>query len=320
MSTISGTPASSASVTAGWRFAAADPDVQRTAAGRPVASAVPSAKNAGAALVEDHRDLDRRAGARAPRPAASSASRGRPPPGARRSAPAPPPSPRRGRCCGWWDPSSNGLRLAAHPRINGRSVEAPRRKRVFVDLDAEAGAVADDQLVALGGEAVADRDRRTAARSPGRARLRHLRRSTAGPAPREPRRRSRPAPRERSRGRTGSPRAIPRAAPSPPTLATLTAASSQAPPARALGGHRRARPGSRPRRSSPQPASAGPPSARRCRPAAPPARSRGGRAPPAVRRRRRRSRLRWRRLGSRRPGRAPAAPSPPASRHPPGPP
>ena len=44
MSTISGTRASRASITAGWRFAAAVPEVQVTATGRPVAFAMPSAK------------------------------------------------------------------------------------------------------------------------------------------------------------------------------------------------------------------------------------------------------------------------------------
>src|SRR5947207_3454240 len=44
--TISGTPDSSASQTAGWRFAAAVPDVVSTAAGVPLAWAAPSAKNA----------------------------------------------------------------------------------------------------------------------------------------------------------------------------------------------------------------------------------------------------------------------------------
>ena len=44
VSTISGTPASSASTTAGCRLAAAEPEVQRTAAGTPVARAVPRAK------------------------------------------------------------------------------------------------------------------------------------------------------------------------------------------------------------------------------------------------------------------------------------
>ncbi len=44
MSTISGTRASKASTTAGWRLAAAVPDVHVTATGRPVALAMPSAK------------------------------------------------------------------------------------------------------------------------------------------------------------------------------------------------------------------------------------------------------------------------------------
>ncbi len=42
---MSGTRASDASTTAGSRFAAAVPDVQVTATGRPVALAMPSAKN-----------------------------------------------------------------------------------------------------------------------------------------------------------------------------------------------------------------------------------------------------------------------------------
>ena len=45
VSTISGTPAWSASTTAGWRLAAAEPLVQATTAGAPVASAAPSAMN-----------------------------------------------------------------------------------------------------------------------------------------------------------------------------------------------------------------------------------------------------------------------------------
>jgi hypothetical protein len=44
VSTIIGTPASCASITAGARFAAAVPDVQVTAVGRLVAFAAPSAK------------------------------------------------------------------------------------------------------------------------------------------------------------------------------------------------------------------------------------------------------------------------------------
>ena len=43
MSTISGTRASQASTTAGWRLAAAVPEVQVTATGRPLAFAIPSA-------------------------------------------------------------------------------------------------------------------------------------------------------------------------------------------------------------------------------------------------------------------------------------
>ena len=45
MSTISGTRACRASITAGARFAAAVPDVQVTATGRPDRLAAPSAKN-----------------------------------------------------------------------------------------------------------------------------------------------------------------------------------------------------------------------------------------------------------------------------------
>ncbi len=45
VSTIRGTPAWSASTTAGWRLAAADPLVQATIVGEPVASAAPSAAN-----------------------------------------------------------------------------------------------------------------------------------------------------------------------------------------------------------------------------------------------------------------------------------
>ncbi len=45
VSTISGTRASWASITAGARFAAAVPDVQVSATGRPEAFAAPSAKN-----------------------------------------------------------------------------------------------------------------------------------------------------------------------------------------------------------------------------------------------------------------------------------
>ena len=43
MSTISGTRASQASTTAGWRLAAAVPEVQVTATGRPLAFAMPRA-------------------------------------------------------------------------------------------------------------------------------------------------------------------------------------------------------------------------------------------------------------------------------------
>src|SRR5919108_616097 len=91
VSTIIGTPASSASTTEGWRLAAADPEVQRTAAGIPEARAV--------------------------------------------------------------------LRLVESTATNRRSVEPAGRKGLFVDLDAEARRVVDDQLVALSGDPAADRVR-----------------------------------------------------------------------------------------------------------------------------------------------------------------
>ena len=46
VSTSNGTPDSSASITAGWKFAAAVPEVQTTATGRPLALARPRARNA----------------------------------------------------------------------------------------------------------------------------------------------------------------------------------------------------------------------------------------------------------------------------------
>ena len=45
VSTISGTPDSSASITAGWKLAAAVPEVHSTATGRRLALARPSAVN-----------------------------------------------------------------------------------------------------------------------------------------------------------------------------------------------------------------------------------------------------------------------------------
>ena len=223
--------------------------MQRTAAGRPVASAVAEREEAGAALVEDHRHLDRRARARARGRAGSSASRGRSPPGARRSAPAPRPSPRRARCCGW---SGSIVKCAGGASHHGRSVEAPRRKRVFVDLDAEPGAVVDaaaDRRRArrpwpivlgeqpLGREAV--RDARVAARRP-----QGLRRVGGGGDPDRA---------VESAGEVGraAPRAISRAAPMPPTLASFTVATSQAPSSRARRGVEAARRRSRRRRSAP---------------------------------------------------------------------
>ncbi len=58
--TSSGTRAWCASTTAGWKFAAAVPEVQHTIAGRPEARPMPSARNAGRALVEDDVDVHAR--------------------------------------------------------------------------------------------------------------------------------------------------------------------------------------------------------------------------------------------------------------------
>src|SRR3954467_5890017 len=145
VSTISGTPASSASTTAGWRLAAAEPDVQSTAAGLPVARAVPRAKN----------------------PALrSSRITGTPTPGPRQRATASGVEREPGETTARSTPdrasssaiaeASAVLRLAESIAANRRSVEPPRRKRVFVDLDAQARPIVDDHPIALGGRSATD--------------------------------------------------------------------------------------------------------------------------------------------------------------------
>src|SRR3954454_15193611 len=145
VSTISGTPASSASTTAGWRLAAAEPDVQSTAAGLPVARAVPRAKNpalrSSRITVTSMPGSCQRATARGVEREPGETTARSTPERASSSAIA---------------EARAVLRFVLSTAANRRSVEPPRRKRVFVDLDAQAGAVADDQLVALDGQPAPD--------------------------------------------------------------------------------------------------------------------------------------------------------------------
>src|SRR3954451_12385036 len=151
VSTISGTPASSASTTAGCRFAAAEPEVQRTAAGVPVARAVPSAKNPAlrssritVTLIPGSRH---RAMARGVEREPGEITARSTPERASSSAIA---------------EASAVLRLAGSTDSNRSSVEPPRRKRVFVDLDTQARALVDDQAVTLREDAAADGGREQA--------------------------------------------------------------------------------------------------------------------------------------------------------------
>src|SRR5688572_16653700 len=157
--TISGTPASSASTTAGWRLAAADPDVQRTAAGTPLDRAVPSAKNP--ALRSSSSTVTSIAGWRH-RATASGVER-EPGESTARLTPQ--------RASSSTNAEARAvLRFVGSTGVNGRSAQAPGRKRVFVQGDAEAGLVTHHQEVAhernsladarreqaLGGEAVSE--------------------------------------------------------------------------------------------------------------------------------------------------------------------
>src|SRR5512139_1416717 len=160
VSTIIGTPAWSASTIEGCRFAAADPDVQSTAAGSPVARPVPSAKNP--ALRSSRITVTSIPGWRQ-RATASGAEREpgemtalRTPERASSSAIAEARAVLRlvGSMIKRVAPR---LRLRRTLASNGRSVESPRRKRVFFELHAQAGAIVHPQLVSLGGEAVTDR-------------------------------------------------------------------------------------------------------------------------------------------------------------------
>src|SRR6185437_11051250 len=146
VSTMSGTPASSDSLTAGWRFAAADPEVQRTAAGRLVASAVPRAKKPAlrssritVTSIEGSRQSARASGVER-EPGESTARR----------------TPQRASSSAIADANAV-LRLVGSTVANGRSVEVPRRKGLFVDLDAQSGAIVDQQAVTLRDDSCADR-------------------------------------------------------------------------------------------------------------------------------------------------------------------
>src|SRR5215210_3059169 len=158
--TIIGTPASSASTTAGCRFAAAEPDVQSTAAGTPVASAVPSAKNP--ALRSSRITVTSIAGSRQ-----SATARGvEREPGettARRT-------PQRVSSSTIADASAV-FRLVGSTSLDGSSADPVGRKGLFVDLDAEAGIVPDDQTVPLGADS-----------GPNRRREQPLRRQPVGDA------------------------------------------------------------------------------------------------------------------------------------------
>src|SRR3954451_8222551 len=144
-STTSGPPASSASTTAGWRLAAAEPDVQSTAAGLPIARAVPRAKNP--ALRSSRITVTSMPGCRQ-RAMARGVER-EPGETTARS------TPERASSSDI-AVASAVFRLVGSIPGNRRSVEAPRRKCVFVNLDAQPGAIADDQLVALGGQTLPD--------------------------------------------------------------------------------------------------------------------------------------------------------------------
>src|SRR4051794_25448531 len=161
VSTIIGTPASSASTIAGCRLAAADPEVQRTAAGLPVASALPRAKNP---ALRSSRITDTSMSSWRQSATASGVER-EPGETTARS------TPDRASSSAIAEASAV-LRLAESIAANRRSVEPPRRKRVFVDLDAQARPIVDDHPIALGGRSATDRAReeslrRQAVRDPG---------------------------------------------------------------------------------------------------------------------------------------------------------
>src|SRR5215216_1458646 len=166
VNTIIGTPASSPSTIAGWRLAAADPEVQRTAAGAPVARPAPSAKNP--ALRSSRITVTSIDGSRESA-TASGVEREPGETAARRT-------PQRISSSTIAEASavlrfvgSTTKRVAPRLRLrrtlasNGRSVEPAGRKGLFVDLYPEARApLVEDQAVALGRDSASDRRREEA--------------------------------------------------------------------------------------------------------------------------------------------------------------
>src|SRR4029077_3922153 len=139
VSTIKGTPASSASTTAGWRLAAADPEVQRTAAGLPVARAVPSAKNpalrSSRITVTSISGCRQRATARGVEREPGETTARSTPDRANSSAIA---------------EASAVLQLVGSTAANRRSAEPACRKRLFVQLHAEARVFIEQEPIAVG--------------------------------------------------------------------------------------------------------------------------------------------------------------------------
>ena len=123
------------------------------------------------------------------------------------------------------------LRLVGSTRAN--AIDAQSRWAASASSSSSTprpGPVRQAQQVAVEARLAARRSwPRTAAGSRARGRARRPRPRTAAPAPRAPRRRSRAGRRGRSRGRSAGGPAIPFASPIPPTFASFTVASSQAP-------------------------------------------------------------------------------------------
>ena len=228
VSAISGSADSSASQIAGWKLAAAVPEVQSIATGAPVAWAAPSAKKAAerSSTITRHLDLRlaperqrqrRRARAggddRVAQPAAGQlldeggGERGVGVGRVHRAAPFSRIRTKSRRA------SLNPVRLRAPPRRSRPRGRGPR-----------AGGAAVLQLALDGGDGRGEEPLRGEA--VGDAAVAGSRRRSARPARR---RRSRPGRRGRSRDRTGRTSAIAIAASGPPTLESLIPASAQAP-------------------------------------------------------------------------------------------
>src|SRR4051812_15062440 len=131
-----GPPASSASTTAGCRLAAADPEVHGTAAGMPVARAVPRAKNP---ALRSSRITDTSISGCRQRATARGVERE---PGESTA----PRTPQRANSSVMAEARAV-LRFVPSTSTNGSSVEPACRKGLFVDLDVEAGALIEPDLV-----------------------------------------------------------------------------------------------------------------------------------------------------------------------------